>query len=149
MNIKNNVGLIGRLTADPVLNSKTSKPLVSFSIAVSRFYSGKNETDFINCKAWDATATFISKYFKKGNLIGVMGELRTSTYEQNGKKITQVFVNVDNASFVSDKAPEKSSGSKDSSLEDGVPGEDDVLSVVGYEESGGSTLDISSDDLPF
>ena len=63
----NKVQLIGRFTADPELRyTPSNKPVSSFSIAVNKRVNGENSADFINCVAWNTTAEFISKYFKKG-----------------------------------------------------------------------------------
>ena len=70
----NLVVLTGRLTADPELKTTPSGVSVTtFSIAVSRRYKAGEETqaDFINIVAWRQTAEFITKYFKKGSMIGI------------------------------------------------------------------------------
>ncbi|MBQ6252482.1 single-stranded DNA-binding protein [Ruminococcus sp.] len=100
----NQIVLIGRLTADPVLektDSGVSK--CKFSLAVQDGAANKNgekEVDFINSIAWRSTAEFISKYFKKGSLIGVIGKLKIRPYEKDGEKRYATFVNVSNAEFV-------------------------------------------------
>ena len=100
----NQIVLIGRLTADPVLektDSGVSK--CKFSLAVQDGAANKNgekEVDFINSIAWRSTAEFISKYFKKGSLIGVIGKLKVRPYEKEGEKRYATFVNVSNAEFV-------------------------------------------------
>ena len=61
---------------------------LSFRIAVERSYCAKNEerkTDFFNVLAWRSTAEFIAKWFSKGRMILVDGELQTRSYEdKNG-----------------------------------------------------------------
>ena len=100
----NQIVLIGRLTADPVLEktgSGVSK--CKFSLAVQDGATNKNgekEVDFINSIAWRSTAEFISKYFKKGSMIGVIGKLKVRPYEKEGEKRYATFVNVSNAEFV-------------------------------------------------
>ena len=100
----NQIALIGRLTADPVLektDSGVSK--CKFSLAVQDGAANKNgekEVDFINSIAWRSTAEFISRYFKKGSLIGVIGKLKVRPYEKEGEKRYATFVNVSNAEFV-------------------------------------------------
>lgn len=101
--------LVGNLTRDPELRTTQSGiPVVSFSIAVNRRYKGPDgtyPTDFINCVAWRQTAEFISKYFTKGQKIGIRGTIQSRSYEdQNGQKryITEVLV--DDAEFVTSKS---------------------------------------------
>lgn len=109
----NVVCLLGRLTADPELRQTPNGISVcSFSIAVNRQYSGSNgerQADFINCVAWRQTAEFISRYFKKGNMIGLNGSIQTRTYQDKdtGKNRTAFEVVINNAYF----AESKNSGS--------------------------------------
>ena len=114
----NQIVLIGRLTADPVLE-KTESGIskCKFSLAVQDGATNKNgekEVDFINSIAWRSTAEFISKHFKKGSLIGVIGKLKVRPYEKEGEKRYATFVNVSNAEFVGfNKAQSSSNESSD------------------------------------
>ena len=38
--------------------------------------------DFITCVAWRQTAEFVAKYFQKGSLIALEGNLRSRTYSE-------------------------------------------------------------------
>lgn len=100
--------LVGRLTADPELKTTPNGVSVcSFSIAVNRSYSkgGERQTDFINIVAWRQTAEFVSKYFRKGNAIGIDGSIQTRNYvDKNGNNRTAFEVVADNISFVESKA---------------------------------------------
>jgi single-strand DNA-binding protein len=96
--------LLGRITQDLELKQTPSGvSVLSFTVAVDRNYAKQGEerqTDFISCVAWKQTAEFISRYFGKGRMIALEGQLRTRTYEdKNGVKhyVTEVYV--DNASF--------------------------------------------------
>ena len=63
----NKVILMGRLTKDPELRYTNNKtPVCSFTIAVNNGYGEKQQTDFVNCLAWNKTAEFVTKYFTKG-----------------------------------------------------------------------------------
>ena len=104
----NIVILTGRLTCDPELKTTPSGVSVtSFSIAVQRKYkSGEEppETDFINIVAWRGTAEFITRYFKKGNLIGIEGSIQTRKYtDKNGNNRTIFEVVANDAQFVESK----------------------------------------------
>lgn len=102
----NKVILMGRFTKDPELRSTPQGVSVcNFRIAVTRNYrtGGSYESDFIDCVAWRNTAEFISKYFKKGNLVCVEGSLQSRNWEQDGQKRTAVEVMVDNTYFVESK----------------------------------------------
>lgn len=103
----NLVILTGRLTADPELKTTQSGvSVVSFSIAVQRKYkSGEDPiTDFINVVAWRSSAEFISKYFKKGNMIGIEGSIQTRKYQdKDGNSRTAFEVIANNVQFVETK----------------------------------------------
>lgn len=107
----NKVILKGRLTADPELRSTASGiSACKFTIAVDRKYknqNGEKETDFISCQAWRNTADFISRYFSKGSIILVEGNLRTGKYQdKNHSDITHYTTDVvvENAEFCESKS---------------------------------------------
>lgn len=99
--------LMGRLVAEPELrHTPNSVPVLSFTIAVDRAYAkdGKRETDFIDVVAWRTTAEFISKYFRKGQLIAISGSIQTRNWEdKDGKKRKSVEVIADEAHFAEPK----------------------------------------------
>ena len=105
----NSVCLMGRLTADPELKSTQSGGSVcSFRIAVDRTYTPKGQekqTDFINIVTWRSTAEFVSRYFRKGQLVAVQGSIQTSQYtDRDGNKRTTFDVVADNVFFAEKKA---------------------------------------------
>ena len=105
----NSVCLMGRLTADPELKSTQSGVSVcSFRIAVDRAYQPKGQekqTDFINIVTWRGTAEFVSRYFRKGQLVAVQGSIQTSQYtDRDGNKRTTFDVVADNVFFAEKKA---------------------------------------------
>ena len=83
---------MGRLTADPELKQTQSGVFTcTVNLAVQRDYAdgnGERQTDFICVVAWRQTAEFLCKYFRKGSMIAVVGELRTRTY--NDKRYPDV-----------------------------------------------------------
>lgn len=139
----NLVVLTGRLTADPELKTTPNGiPVTTFSIAVNRNYRAGEEqqTDFINIVAWRQRAEFITKYFKKGNLIGIEGSIQTRRYQdKNGNNRTAFEVVVNNAQFVESKR------------------ESSAAAPVAQEPASYSNADVSDfaeigdmdDDLPF
>lgn len=88
----NVVILTGRLTADPELRyTQQGTPCASFNLAVDRA-SKDDSADFPTIVAWRETAEFINQYMHKGSRIVVRGEVRTRTYDDNGKnrKVTEI-----------------------------------------------------------
>ena len=76
----NNVVLTGRLSRDPeIKQTQSGVSVCNFCIAVDRQYKSGEEKicDFINCVAWRGTADFVSKWFHKGDGIGVTGSIQT------------------------------------------------------------------------
>lgn len=105
----NSVCLMGRLVADPELRQTPSGVSVcSFRIAVDRTYQPKGQekqTDFINIVTWRSTAEFVSRYFRKGQLVAVQGSIQTSQYtDRDGNKRTAFDVVADNVFFAEKKA---------------------------------------------
>ena len=106
----NFVLLMGRFVADPELKKTTSgKSVCAFTLAVDK---GKDRgADFIDTVAWEKTAEFICKYFKKGSPIVIEGAVQTRTYEdKNGQKRKAVEINAKNAEFVPKNAGTNAEG---------------------------------------
>lgn len=104
----NKIVLMGRLTAKPdvIKCDNSDNRYTRFTIAVERNYKSGDEkiTDFINCTAWNSTAIFISKFFDKGNMIAVSGELNIDNYtDKDGNKRTSANVHVSDASFTGER----------------------------------------------
>lgn len=94
----NKVILLGRLTKDVDVRytQATNIMVASFSLAVNRRFAKQGEerqADFINVVAWSKTAEFCSKYFKKGQQVGIIGRIQTRNWEDDqGQKhyVTEV-----------------------------------------------------------
>lgn len=125
----NKVIVMGRLTSDPETVCIGDDNIKSnFVIAVKRNYKPKDgqDVDFIKINAWNKTADFIRKYFKKGNLITLEGELHIDRYEdKDGKKLTHHCVVAEKVYFCeSKKESEENSKSEsdfDSDCDDALP----------------------------
>lgn len=143
----NLVVLTGRLTADPELKTTQSGVSVtSFCIAVQRQYKSGEEpiTDFINIVAWRHTAEFVTKYFKKGNMIGIEGSIQTRKYtDRDGNNRVAFEVLASNVQFVESKKNNTDVNVANDS-EDPLKSVSDKLRDAGFEQT-----NISDDDLPF
>ena len=83
----NNVVLSGSLSRDPeIKQTQSGVSVCNFCIAVDRQYKSGEEKicDFINCVAWRGTADFVSKWFHKGDGIGVTGSIQTRKWVTDG-----------------------------------------------------------------
>ncbi len=139
---------MGRITHDlEIKQTQNGVAVMQFSLAVERRYKGADgthETDFISCVAWRQQAEFIGKYFRKGRMIAVEGNLRTRTYDdKNGTKhyVTEVYV--DNVSFTGEKAEnENQNSSVQPSQPNNTSSSDDLSIDEDFEV-------ISDDGVPF
>lgn len=141
----NKVVLMGRLTRDPETRyTQSNNTLVaSFSLAVNRRFadqSGQRQADFINVVAWSKTGEFCSKYFKKGQQVGVIGRIQTRNWEDDqGQKHYVTEVVAEEAYFADSKREGDVGGSFENTFGTTMPGADAM-----------TDFDISSsDDLPF
>ena len=142
----NVVVLSGRLTQDPELKTTPNGISVcSFSIAVERrFKSGEErQSDFINIVTWRSSAEFVSKYFKKGQMIAIRGSIQTRRYQdKDGNNRTAFEVVADDVQFADfarregDSAAAAAPGATPASYSNGSAG--DFTSIDDVDE-----------DLPF
>ena len=140
----NKVILMGRLTRDPeVRYTQTNNTLVaSFSLAVNRRFVRQGEerqADFINIVAWGKTGEFCSKYFKKGQQVGIIGRIQTRTWDdEQGQKRYATEVIAEEAYFADSKREAEATGSFDS-----------TFGNIGDSPMGSEFETTSGDDLPF
>ncbi|OKZ73891.1 MAG: single-stranded DNA-binding protein [Clostridium sp. 26_22] len=138
----NKVILMGRLTKDVEIRyTQTNNTAVaSFNLAVNRRFVKEGEerqADFFNIVAWGKLGEFCSKYFKKGQQVGIIGRLQTRNWEyEQGQKHYVTEVVAEEAYFADSKK-----NSEDSN---------DPFSNNTFGENNGSDFGITSDDdLPF
>jgi len=98
----NKVILIGRLTKDPELRyaSGSGTAVCKFTLAVNRPFK-KDETDFINCIAFNKQGEAIAQYVTKGRQLAVTGSIRTGSYDgQDGVKRYTTDIIVESFEFI-------------------------------------------------
>lgn len=122
----NKIILLGRLTRDPELKTTQSGiALCSFCIAVSRRYE-RDKTDFLSCVAWRGAAETIQRYFKKGDMIAVVGAAQNNDYtDSDGNKHRNTIVNVEEFCFAGSQKREAANDVSDFSAEY-TPSEDEL-----------------------
>jgi len=148
----NNVSLCGRLYKDvEVRQSKDGKTMINTGIAVNRTFKnaeGKYDADFISVVAFGATADFISKYFKKGQMIAITGRIQTGSYtNKNNQKVYTTDVVALTAEFTESKGNGNNSGNNTntSQKQSSQPQIDDN---AGFDVNSGFE-DASDMELPF
>lgn len=144
----NRVVLVGRLTRDPELRRTTSGSAVaSFTIAVdNRVKSGgERSASFIPCTVWNQAAENMSKFTRKGSLVGVEGRLNQRTYDsKDGRRVNVLEVICDSVQFLEPK----SNGNQpdiDTPVYDDMADTNDTVE----NHKNLSSIDIADDDLPF
>lgn len=146
----NRVILVGRMTKDPqIRKTQTGKSVTSFTVAVNRRSSQQDQTDFINCVAWERTAEVTAQYAKKGSLVGVEGRLTSRSYDDaTGKRVYVTEVLCDSVQFLESKAASEQRPQQTTAQQSGYY-PDSNGSLQDEDFNTGPLLDISSDDLPF
>lgn len=99
--------IAGRLTHDPELKQTQSGTSVcTFNVAVNRRYSkeGEQTADFLTVTAWKQTAEFVTRHFKKGSSICVVGSIQTRSWkDKNGNNRSTTEILADEVLFVDGK----------------------------------------------
>ena len=154
----NKIILVGRLTKDPEVRSTSAGfPTANFTVAVNRNFKNKDgnyDADFLPCVAFRQTADFISKFFKKGNMICLDGRVQTRSYDaQDGSKRYVTEVVVENVEFVGGKNDSSSTPNNDYVDE---PSEAPIDEMPEYDiptsdpyENYDKEVSLSDNDLPF
>ena len=105
----NKVILMGRLTRSPeVRYSQGAEPVAvaRYTLAVNRRFKRKDEpeADFIPCVAFGKSGEFAEKYFKKGQMVSIVGRLQVRSWEDNeGKKRWTTEVVIEEQYFAESK----------------------------------------------
>lgn len=103
----NKVMLMGNLTRDPQLSYLPSQTaVVEFGLAVNRRWTGKDgskkeDTCFIDCRAFGKPAETINKYLSKGRPVFVEGRLDFDSWTtDDGTKRSKHRVTVESFQFL-------------------------------------------------
>lgn len=117
----NKVILMGRLTRDPEIKySQSANPVAvgKYGLAVRRQYKreGEPDVDFVNIVSFGKAAEFSEKYFRKGQMVSVVGRLQISNWEDNeGNKRTSTEVIAEEQHFAESKTAFESRGKEEPS----------------------------------
>ncbi len=146
----NKVMLMGNLTRDPQLSYLPSQtPVVEFGLAINRKWTSKEgeskeETCFVDCRAFGRPAETLNKYMKKGRPLFVEGRLAFEQWTaQDGSKRSRHRVIVENFQFLG--GPAGGAGSSETGA-----GEGGTESQIEPENSGPvKGAHPPADDIPF
>lgn len=155
----NKVILMGRLTRSPeVRYSQGAEPVAvaRYTLAVNRRFKRKDEpeADFIPCVAFGESGEFAEKYFRKGQLVSIVGRLQVRSWEDNeGKKRWTTEVIVEEQYFAESKKNSNAAAPKEGGQApaDGFyPSEPQAAAPEGWfavQTSGDESVE--DEDLPF
>ena len=135
----NRIILVGRLTKDPELRKTNNDTAVaSFTLAVdnrTKDQDGNRTTTFVTVVVWNQQAENVSKFLRKGALVGVDGRLVQRNFERrDGSKGSVLEVVADSVQFLEPK------GERASEQVNEIKDESRNLDII---------EDTVDDDLPF
>lgn len=148
----NKVILMGRLTRDPEVRysqSATPVAVARYGLAVRRSFvkQGEQEVDFFNIVAFGKAGEFAERFFRKGQMVSIVGRLQVNTWEDQQKvKHTSVDVVAEEQHFAESKSSAESRGvTVDTPIHSSNPAPSSGNSVAGFMP----THIEEDDDLPF
>lgn len=149
----NKVILMGRLTRSPeVRYSQGAEPVAvaRYTLAVNRRFKRKDEpeADFIPCVAFGESGEFAEKYFRKGQLVAVMGRLQVRSWDKDGERRWTTEVIIEEQYFAESKNSQPAAAEQ---------GRKDTGEGKAAKENGQAPADgfypidesVEDDDLPF
>jgi single-strand DNA-binding protein len=81
---------IGRLVRDVETRyTNSGKAVAKFTIAVDG--ERKDDTQFVDCVAWEKTAELCSQYLGKGRMVAIKGQWKARTYENKQGQNVKVW----------------------------------------------------------
>ena len=141
----NRIVLTGRLTRDPELRRTLNETLVSsFTLAVDDGFkdvNGNPTTTFIDVTVFNKQADNVTKFCRKGSLVGVDGRIHQRRFERkDGSKGSIIEIIASQVTFLEPK------DSRDIVQDSGFV--TDVQPPVD-ESKNLDSIDVTDDDLPF
>ena len=145
----NKVLLMGNLTRDPQLSYTPSQTaVVDFGLATNRKWtaqdgSQRDETCFVDCRAFGRMAENINKFFSKGKPIFLEGRLTYDTWTaQDGTKKSRLRITVENFQFLPGTGGGGGGGGRPEQADQGYGGDQGVSQAKAYDQT-------ADDEIPF
>lgn len=151
----NRVVIVGRLVRDPEIRyTQAGVATVNFTVACDRTYqsqNGERQADFIPCVAWRNQAEFLSRYIKKGYMVGVEGRIQTRTFQDSQNQtryVTEVLVDsINNLQPRDNNSPQRDA---QTGFNQGFSeGEPNYQKPSAEKKDDKFDVDVTDDDLPF
>jgi len=154
----NKVLLMGNLTRDPQLSyTPNQTAVVDFGLAINRRRTGQDgtqrqETCFVDCRAFGRQAENINKYLTKGRLILVEGRLTFESWTaQDGTRRSKHRVTVENFQFLPATA-QMDAEQAEQDQESAAGGSEERWTKGNGRQTSNqrpATSDMPADDIPF
>lgn len=110
----NKVILLGRLTHDPEVRcAQDGLTITRYSLAINRRVKrqGEAEADFIHCVAFGKAGEFAGNFFRRGQLVAVVGRLQIRDWQdKDGNRRRSAEVVVDEQHFAEPKRSREAQG---------------------------------------
>ena len=132
MNVFNGIGRIGR---DAVVRQAGGKSVTGWAIAIDSGYGERKQTIWMDCSLWGDRGERLAEYIRKGDRLGVTGELGTREHE--GK--TYVTLNVRDVTLLTPKDQRQEQATRQAAPPAQRPRREQPASGGGMDD----------DDLPF
>jgi single-strand DNA-binding protein len=105
MNVFNFIGRVGRDAETRYLPN--GEAVATWSVAVDSGYGDKKKTSWVKCTLWGKRAESLAQYIRKGDRIGVTGEVSLEEWtNKDGEKQASIAVRVADVSLLGDKREE-------------------------------------------
>jgi len=148
----NKVILLGNLTRDPQLSyTPNQTAVVDFGLATNRKWTGQDgnareETCFVDCRAFGRSAENVNKYCQKGRPLLVEGRLTFDSWQaQDGSKRSKLRVTVERFQFIGSAG---GAGSERTATDAGSRADTNSPAAAGPRLDGQAPA-ASDDDIPF
>lgn len=134
----NSCNFIGRVGRDAVQRfTQGGKPVTGWALAVDVGFGDSKQTLWLDCSLWGERGGKLADYIKKGDRLGVVGEIGSREHE--GK--THVTLNVRDVTLLGNK---QEGGTSSSGSRGGAPQRTRPLPATAPVED-----DFDSDSIPF
>lgn len=100
----NHAHFIGRIGRDAATRQAGSSDATSWPIAVDVGYGDNKTTLWIDCTLWGERGGKLAQYIRKGERIGVHGEVSLREYQKDGETKTTLALRVADVTLLGDKS---------------------------------------------
>tara|TARA_R110000737_G_scaffold62282_3_gene89653 strand:+ start:423 stop:854 length:432 start_codon:yes stop_codon:yes gene_type:complete len=142
----NNISIIGRIGKEIEIKILPSgSAIANFSIAVNQDYKKQDgskveKTSWFEITAFGKTAENLNKFFSRGSMIGISGELEQQTWTaQDGTNKSKVIIKLQSFTFIDKKQDNQQQQTQQ------------PYNAMDYNQAQNSipTIDVDTEEIPF